>query len=129
MKLILALVTAGVASVLPTALADERAPAPKPFTITFSSEIAPVSYGDVRYPTYAGARNLSGSCDVSFAINVAGRADAIRVQACTSEAFRTTAKTVVEAMTFAPRAHVAENVQMRIGWSFDEPAVQTASLK
>lgn len=128
MKLILTLVTAGVASVLPTALADERAPAPKPFTITYQSEITPISHGVARYPVYAATRNLSGSCDVSFAISKAGEPDAIRVSVCSSDAFRLSAKTAVEAMKFAPRAKVVNDVRMRIGWSFDKPAVQTASL-
>ncbi len=128
MKLIHAVLAAGVASVLPTASADERAQAPKPFTIAFSADVAPVSYGDLRYPAYAGARNLSGNCEVSFAISMAGEADAIRVGACSSEVFRAAAKATVESMAFAPRASVAENVSMKIRWELERGAVQTAGL-
>ncbi len=129
MKLTSILLAAGVASVLPTASADEPGGNPKPFTITFNSEITPISHDDLRYPQYAGARNLSGACEVSFAISMTGEPDAIRVLSCTSEAFRMTAKGVVEAMTFAPRANVADQVRARIGWSLDQPTLQTASLK
>jgi hypothetical protein len=128
MKLLHALLAVGAASVLPTASADERAQAPKPFTIAFSTEIAPVSHGELRYPAYAGTRNLSGSCEVNFAISTAGKPDAIRVGKCSSEAFRFAAKATVDNMSFAPRASVAEDVALEIRWTLDQPSIQTASL-
>lgn len=128
MKLLHALLVVGAASVLPTASADERAQAPKPFTIAFSAEIAPLSHGELRYPAYAGARNLSGSCEVSFAISTAGKPDAIRVGKCSSEAFRFAAKATVSSMRFAPRASVVDDVVLEIRWTLDQPAIHTASL-
>jgi len=128
MKLLHMMFAAGVASVLPTASADERAE-PKPFTIAFSSAIKPVAYADLRYPSLAGARDLSGSCDVSFTVSVNGEPDAIRVGACSSEVFRMTAKSTVEGMSFAPRAQAIDNVRMQIRWSMGEQALlRTASL-
>jgi outer membrane biosynthesis protein TonB len=128
MKLIHAILAAGVASVLPTASADERAQ-PKPFTIAFSSEIAPVSHAEIRYPAYAGVRSLSGSCQVSFAISTGGEPDAIRVGECSSEVFRAAAKSTVQSMTFAPRASVVDKVRMEIRWTLEDPTlIRTASL-
>ena len=117
MKLIHGIVAAGVASVLPTASADERAKEPRPFAIAFASEVSPVAYEEVRYPSYAGARNLSGNCEVTFAISATGEPDAIRVGACSSDAFRSAAKTTLQAMTFARRDALAEGVQMEIRWT------------
>lgn len=129
MKLIHVVLAAAVAGVMPVASADERAE-PKPFTIAISSEVTPVSYGDVRYPSYAGARGLEGSCAVSFTISLAGKADAIRVGECSSDAFRGGAKAAVEAMDFGPRAAVLDHVRMNIRWSLNEPALMhTASLQ
>ena len=117
------------ASLLPIAWADQPAQ-PKPFTVSFSSDIQPVSHADFRYPTYAGVRNIEGACDVKFAVNTAGKADAIRVGECSSEVFRGAARKTVEAMTFAPRASVTDNVHMKIRWAIDSKAsgVETASL-
>lgn len=129
MKLIHVVLAASVAGVMPVAEADERAQ-PKPFAISISSEVTPVSYGEIRYPSYAGARGLEGSCDVSFAIGVSGIPDAIRVGECSSDAFRTGAKTAVEAMRFGPRASVIDRVQMKIRWSLNEQVqLLTASLR
>jgi hypothetical protein len=129
MKPIHVIVAASVAGVMPVASADERAE-PKPFTISISSEVAPVSYGEVRYPSYAGARGLEGSCAVSFTISLAGKADAIRVGECSSEVFRGGAKAALEAMDFGPRDTVIDHVRMSIRWSLNEPArLQTASLR
>jgi hypothetical protein len=129
MKLIHVVLAALVAGVMPVASADERAQ-PKPFTIAISSEVTPVSYGEVRYPSYAGARGLEGSCAVAFTISLAGKADAIRVGACSSEAFRGSAKAAVEAMEFGARDTVLGDVQMKIRWSLNEPArLHTASLQ
>lgn len=129
MKLIHIILAASVAGVMPVASADERA-SPKPFTIAISSEVTPVSYGDVRYPSYAVARDIEGSCAVSFSIAVSGKADAIRVGECSSDVFRTGAKAAVEAMDFGPRSAVIDRVQMKIRWSLNEPAqIHTASLR
>ncbi len=129
MKLIHGVVAAVVASVLPTAMADEQAPKAKPFSIAFSGDIKPVAHGDLRYPSYAGSRNPSGSCDVSFAINEAGEADAIRIRSCSSEAFRFAAKSTVQAVAFAPRAKAVDGVKMQIRWTLGEQAaLQTAGL-
>jgi TonB family protein len=129
MKLIHIVLAAAVAGVMPVASADERA-GPKPFTIAISSEVSPVSHGDVRYPSYAGTRGLEGSCSVSFTISLSGKADAIRVGECSSEAFRGSAKSAVEAMEFAPQATVLDNVRMKIRWSLNEtPQLYTASLR
>ncbi len=129
MKLIHIVLAASVAGVMPVASADERAQ-PKPFTIAISSEVTPVSYGEVRYPSYAGVRNLEGSCAVTFAIDVSGKADAIRVGACSSEVFRAGAKSAVEAMDFGSRRAGIDNVKMTIRWSMNESAeIQTASLR
>lgn len=129
MKLIHVLTAAALASVLPSASADERAKQPKPFSIAFSSEVAPVSYGEFRYPSYAGVRNLSGQCEVSFAIGVSGKPDAIRIASCTSDSFRAAAKSTVQAMSFAPRAAALDRVQMEIRWTVNPPAaLRTASL-
>ncbi len=128
MKLIHIMFAAGVASVLPSASADERAE-PKPFTISFNSDIKPVAHADFRYPSLAGARGLSGNCDVSFTISVAGEPDAIRVGQCSSDVFRMAAKSTVEAMTFAPGVQAIDNVRMQIRWTLGEPAMtHTASL-
>jgi hypothetical protein len=129
MKLIHIILAASVAGVMPVASADERAQ-PKPFTIAISSEVTPVSYGEVRYPSYAGVRDLEGSCAVSFTISVAGKADAIRVGACSSETFRGGAKATVEAMDFGQRDTVLDDVQMKIRWSLNDTArLHTASLQ
>lgn len=129
MKLLHVMIAAAVASVLPTASADERASGSKPFSIAFSSDIRPVAHTDFRYPSLAGSRGLSGSCNVSFAISVAGEPDAIRVGECSSEIFRMSAKSTVEGMTFAPRAQGIDNVKMEIRWSLGEPQLlRTASL-
>ncbi len=126
MKLIHALlVAAGTASLAPTALADQLG---KPFTITVASAVTPVSHAEFSYPFNAGTRGLEGSCDVSFVISTAGKADAIRIAACTSDMFRASAKKIVEAMTFAPRA-AAEGASARINWSMNPAtAMRTASL-
>lgn len=128
MKLLHAMFALGVASVLPSASADERAE-PKPFAIAFNSEIRPVAHAELRYPSLAGARDLSGSCSVSFAISKAGEPDAIRVGECSSEVFRQAAKSTVEGMTFAPRAEGIDNVKVDIRWTLGEPGVtHVASL-
>jgi outer membrane biosynthesis protein TonB len=126
MKLIHAILGVGAASLLPTALAQE--PAAKPFLITVSTDAAPVSHAEYRYPSYAGARDLEGACEVTFAISRAGKADAIRVGACTSEAFRRPAKSTVEGMKFAPRASVTTEATATIRWRMPDPQVHTASL-
>lgn len=129
MKLIHAILGAGAASLLPSALA--QAPASKEargFAITINSEVKPVGEPDLRYPAYAGSRALEGSCDVTFAISTAGQPDAIRVGACSSEAFRRSAKTTVQQMRFAPRTAVLANASMQISWAFEDTTVQTASL-
>jgi TonB family protein len=115
------------ASLLPAASADEPGKA-KPFTISLASSVDPVDHPDLRYPAYAGLRDLEGSCEVTFAVNESGKADGIRVGACTSAPFRRAAKSAVEAMTFAPRAAAQEPARMRIDWALSESAVRTASL-
>lgn len=129
MKLIHAILGVGAASLLPTALAQE--PASKEargYAITIHSEVKPVADPDLRYPAYAGARSLEGSCDVRFAVSTAGEPDAIRVLACSSEAFRRSAKSTVEQMRFAPRATPLGSASMKIDWAFEDATVQTASL-
>jgi TonB family protein len=126
MKLIRAILGVGAASLLPAALAQE--PAAKPFLITVSSDAKPISHAEYRYPSYAGARDLEGVCEVTFAISTAGRADAIRVGACTSDAFRRAAKSTVEGMKFAPRAAVTTDATATIRWRMPDPQVRTASL-
>lgn len=128
MKLILAIVGLSVASLLPTAVAQEPASKEaRPYRITIASDVKPVSSEDVRYPYMAGSKNLEGACDVTFAISASGRADAIRVEDCTSDMFRSAAKANVERMAFAPRASAQDNVRMNIAWAFDTD-VRTASL-
>src|SRR5262249_29604556 len=131
MKLIHAILGFGAASLLPTALAPmalAQEAAGKPFLITVSSDATPVSHAEYRYPAYAGVRGLEGACEVSFAISTAGKADAIRVGACTSEAFRRAAKSTVEGMTFAPRASATEGATATIRWMMPEPQIRTASV-
>lgn len=128
MKLIRAIVAAGAANLLPSAFADEPA-TPKPFVITVSSDAAPVSHVEYRYPTYAGVRGLEGACDVTFAISTVGKADAIRVGACTSDVFRSAAKKTVEGMSFSPRAAATAGATATIRWAMPSDArVRTANL-
>jgi outer membrane biosynthesis protein TonB len=124
--LVHAILGVGAASLLPTALAQE--PAAKPFLITVSSDAKPISHAEYRYPSYAGARDLEGACEVTFAITTAGKTDAIRVGACTSDAFRRSAKSTVEGMTFAKRAAVTTDATATIRWRLPDPQVRTASL-
>lgn len=129
MKLIHAILGVGAASLLPTALAQEPvSKEARGYAITINSEVRPVAEPDLRYPAYAGSRALEGSCDVTFAISTAGQPDAIRVGACSSEAFRRSAKTTVQQMRFAPRTAVLANASMQISWAFEDATVQTASL-
>jgi TonB family protein len=128
MKLIHVALGVVAASVLPSAAADEPV-APKPFTITVSSDLSPVSKPELRYPSHAGLQGLQGSCDVKFTVNTDGKADAVRVGACTSDAFRRAAKKAVEDMSFAPRSAPLDNARMRIQWAMNEPSVATASLR
>jgi TonB family protein len=129
MKLIHAILGVGAASLLPSALAQE--PASKEargYAITINSEVKPVAEPDLRYPAYAGSRALEGACEVTFAVSTAGQPDAIRVGACSSEAFRRSAKATVEQMRFAPRADALAGASMQIRWTFEDDVVQTASL-
>lgn len=125
----------GAASLLPfvlapAALADDAKSGAKPFVITISADADPVSHSAFRYPSYAGARGIEGSCEVSFAISPAGRTDAIRVGACTSDVFRIAAKRTVAGMTFAPGAAAIDGVRATINWALDDgaPALETASI-
>ncbi len=128
MKLIHAILGVGAASLLPSALAQAPADA-KPFVITVNSDAAPVSHTEYRYPSYAGVRGLEGACEVSFAISTAGKADAIRVGACTSEVFRRAAKSTVEGMSFSPRAAATAGATATIRWAMpSELRMRTASL-
>jgi len=130
MKLIHAILGLGAASLLPTALADEPASKEaRSYAITIASEVKPLAEPDLRYPFWAGARDIQGSCDVTFTISTAGEADAVRVGACTSDVFRRSAKATVEKMRFAPRASAEDGVSMVISWAFVEPVLLTASLK
>jgi TonB family protein len=129
MKLIYAIAAAGVASLLPSALADEPANTAKPFTISISSDASPVSHAEYRYPSYAGVRGLEGACDVTFTISTAGEADGIRVGACTSGVFRAAARKAVKGMSFAPRAVATMGVRATVRWAMpSEAGVRTASL-
>ncbi|HEV7689219.1 MAG TPA: energy transducer TonB [Hyphomonadaceae bacterium] len=114
------------ASLLPTATADEPASKGKPFSISFASDVAPVSHTDFRYPSYAGVRDLAGSCDVTFDISAKGAAEAIDVSACSAHIFHSAAKNVVKDMTFAAKAQ--SGVKMKINWKMNEAAIKTASL-
>jgi len=128
MKLIRAIFAAGAASLLPSAFADEPANA-KPFVITVSSDATPVSHVEYRYPSYAGVRGLEGACDVTFAISTAGKADAIRVGACTSDVFRRAAKSTVQGMSFSPRARATAGATATVRWTMPSDArLRTASL-
>jgi hypothetical protein len=129
MKLIHAILGVGAASLLPSALAQE--PASKEargYAITINSEVKPVAEPDLRYPAYAGSRALEGACEVTFAVSTAGQPDAIRVGACSLEAFRRSAKATVEQMRFAPGADTLAGASMQIRWTFEDEVVQTASL-
>ena len=135
MKLKHTIVALGCASLAPLALAQlahaqEVAPEAVPFTISLKSEVAPLEAPALHYPIYAGSRGLSGECEVAFAISTEGVADAVRVLACSSDAFRWHAKTTVEAMTFPAREAARDNVRMTISWDIeaDRASVQTASL-
>lgn len=130
MKLIHVILGVGAASLLPSALAQEPvSKEARGYAITIHSEVKPVAEPDLRYPAYAGSRSLEGSCDVSFAISTAGEPDAIRVGACSSEAFRRSAKSTVEQMRFAPRTTALPNASMQISWAFEDAVVLTASLQ
>lgn len=130
MKLIHAILVAGAASLLPSALADEPASKEaRSYAITISSEVSPLSEPDLRYPYMAGSKGIEGSCDVTFAISPQGKADAIRVGPCSSDVFRRSAKATVEQMRFAPRAAAQDGVAMKINWAFDEARMQTASIR
>jgi TonB family protein len=130
MKLIHAILMAGGASLLPSALAQEPLVLEaRNFAITIQSEVTPIGEPDLRYPAYAGVRALEGSCEVTFAVSTAGEPDAIRVGACSSEAFRRSAKGTVEQMRFAPRTAQLTGASMKINWAFEEPRIQTASIK
>lgn len=130
MKLIHAILGVGAASLLPSALAQEPAsPEARSYAITISSDVQPLGEPALRYPAYAGARAIEGSCDVTFAISTTGTPDAIRVGACSSEVLRRSAKSSVEKMRFAPRATALDGASMKINWAFEETTVQTASLK
>ena len=126
MKLIHAILGVGAASLLPTALAQE--PGGQPYTISVASDAQPIAHAEYRYPNYAGVRGLEGACEVSFVISKAGKADAIRVGACTSDVFRRAAKSTVEGMTFAPRAAATTGATATIRWRMPEPQLRTASL-
>jgi len=129
MKMIHAILGVGAASLLPSALAQEPvSKEARGYAITIQSEVKPVAEPALRYPAYAGSRALEGSCEVTFAISTAGEADAIRVGACSSEAFRRSAKASVEQMRFAPRTAALARASMQISWTFEDLAVQTASL-
>jgi outer membrane biosynthesis protein TonB len=129
MKLIHAILV-GAASLLPTALAQTPAGDAKPFVITVNSDASPISHVEYRYPSYAGVRGLEGACDVTFAISTAGKADAIRVGACTSDVFRGAAKKTIEGMSFSPRASVTTGATATVRWAIQssDPRVKTASL-
>lgn len=135
MKLIHAILGASAASLLPTvlapaALADEPvSKEAKTFAITIASEVKPLAEPDLRYPFWAGARAIEGSCDVTFAVSIAGAPDAVNVESCTSDVFRRSAKATVQQMRFAPRAAATDGNEMRITWAFEAPTIQTASLK
>jgi outer membrane biosynthesis protein TonB len=126
MKLIHAILGVVAASLLPTALAQE--PGGKPYVISVASDAQPIAHAEYRYPSYAGVRGLEGACEVSFAISTAGKADAIRVGACTSDVFRRAAKSTVEGMSFAPRTSVTEGATATVRWRMPDPQVRTASL-
>ena len=129
MKQIHAILAIGIVALLPAAHGDQPARNAKPFAISFSADVKPVYQPDVRYPSYAAARDIDGSCDVTFAINPAGRADAIRVGACSSDVFRGAAKSAVEAMVFPTRANTIGNVRVQIRWAINRPSpLRTASL-
>jgi TonB family protein len=127
MKLIHLALGVAAASVLPSAAADEPV-SPKPFTLTLTSDLSPASKPDLRYPSHAGMQGLGGACDMSFTVSTEGKADAIRVSACTSDVFRRAAKKAVEDMSFAPRSTPLDNARMRIQWTLNESQVSTASL-
>ena len=120
----------GAASLLPTALAQTPSEDAKPFVITVNSDASPISHVEYRYPSYAGIRGLEGACDVTFAISTAGKADAIRVGACTSDVFRGAAKKTVEGMTFSPRAAVTADAKATVRWTIqsNDARMKTASL-
>lgn len=129
MKLIHAILGVGAASLLPSALAQEPVPEQaRGYAITIKSEVKPIAEPDLRYPAYAGSRALEGACEVTFAVSTAGQPDAIRVGACSSEAFRRSAKATVEQMRFAPRTTALASASMQIRWAFEDDAIQTASL-
>jgi hypothetical protein len=67
---------------------------------------------------------------VTFAISTAGKADAIRVGACTSDVFRGAAKKTIEGMSFSPRASVTTGATATVRWAIQssDPRVKTASL-
>ena len=115
------------ASLLPSASADEPALKGKPFTISFASDVSPVSHPDFRYPSYAGVRDLQGlRCD--FDIIATGKAEAVDVVGCSAHIFhRSGATNVVKSMTFAPKAQ--SGVKMKIRWNVERtPRIKTASL-
>lgn len=130
MKLIHAILVAGAASLLPSALADEpSSKEARSYAITISSEVSPLAEPDLRYPYTAGSKGIEGFCDVTFTISTAGKADAIRVGACSSEVFRRSAKATVEHMRFAPRTAAQDGIAMKINWAFDKAGLQTASIR
>jgi outer membrane biosynthesis protein TonB len=124
------MILVGAASLLPTALAQTPAEDAKPFVITVNSDANPISHVEYRYPSYAGVRSLEGACDVTFVISTAGKADAIRVGACTSDVFRGAAKKTVEGMRFSSRATVTEGAKATVRWTIqsNDARMKTASI-
>jgi outer membrane biosynthesis protein TonB len=129
MKLIHAILV-GAASLLPAALAQTPSEGAKPFVITVNSDASPISHVEYRYPSYAGVRGIEGACDVTFVISTAGKADAIRVGACTSDVFRGAAKKTVEGMSFSPRATVTDGAKATVRWTIqsNDARMKTARI-
>jgi TonB family protein len=111
----------------PPALAEVGKDGARPYAITFKSEVAPILHPDYAYPRVAGNRGVEGQCDVEFVVSAAGKADAIRVQACSSDLFRDAAKRAVEQTPFQATGSAREGVRATIHWKLGAPTMMQAS--
>ncbi len=131
MKLSSALLGLLAASVMPTAtaFAQTSESSPRPFAVRMTSEVTPVSHGEVRYPSGAAMRNVDGSCTIRFDVTGAGAAKDVEVTGCSSDLFRSEAAALVKTLKFDPTSR--ENATMNISWTLttSEPPTGSASLR
>lgn len=112
--------------VSPVAMADSAKNQPAPFEISVKSALTPVAHAEFRYPYSAARQGLDGTCDVSFSVDAAGRPRSVTILSCSSEAFRSAAKSVVEGLKFSRTGASIQSVTATIRWDIN--ARQYASL-